>query len=84
MWSRAQVFVANKTSYRFQVISESIIQTAGPLGSMTDLAFLLTRELRSDGSGLITMRSACGRTVSCLPSPALAGRQFVEYLSAVP
>jgi hypothetical protein len=86
MWSRAQVFVTTKSAYRLQLVSDSVIQTAGPIRNEVGLAFLVTRRMNEDGSGVITMESGCGLVyVGCTPSAALAARQFFDYVSgAVP
>lgn len=85
MWSRAQLFVVQKTTYRLQIVTDSVIQTYGPLSDYEQaLGFTITREIGADGSGVIHMAARCGRAAQCLPSPGLASRQFRDYLVSTP
>ena len=85
MWSRAQLFAVQKTSFRLQIVTDSIIETHGPLtANDSALGFTITREIAADGSGVIRMSARCGRFAQCLPSPTLAGQQFRDYLITAP
>lgn len=85
MWSRAQLFVVQKTTFRLQIVTESVIETHGPITPYdTALGFTITRELAADGSGIIRLATRCGQAAQCLPSPTLAGQQFREYLISAP
>lgn len=85
MWSRAQLFVVQKTNYRLQIVTDAVIQTYGPISNYdTSLAFTVTRETAADGSGVIRMIARCGSAAQCLPPPTLAGQQFRDYLIATP
>lgn len=84
MWSRAQLFIVQKSGYRLQVATDSVLQTFGPMGASTALAFTVTRELAPDGSGVISMSAACDNMFGCIPSVTLTGQQFRDYLINVP
>lgn len=83
MWSRAQLFVLQKTSLRLQIVTDSVIQTYSPLTAYdSSLGFTITREVAADGSGVIRMQAICGSSASCIPPGTLAGQQFRDYLIA--
>lgn len=82
MWSRAQVFVAQKTALPINLVSDSVIQTAWSRPGDPALQMTITRKIAADGSGTITLLARCGALSGCLPSVGLAGRQFRDYLIA--
>lgn len=82
MWSRAQLYVAQKSRYPMVTVTESVIQTAPGRRSDPYLSFTITREIMSDGSGVIRFMAGCNNIFSCVPSTGEAGRQFFEYISA--
>ena len=80
MWSRAQAFVVQKSVYRLQLVSDSVIQTYGPGPRETFLAFTITKITHADGSGEILMRAGCANYLGCVPSVGTAAQQFAEYV----
>lgn len=80
MWSRAQLFVTQKSAYKVQMVSDSIIQTFGPLARDPGLAYLVTRETSSDGNGIITVRPRCANMFGCVPSISRGAQDFVAYV----
>ena len=85
MWSRAQLFVLQKTSLRLQIVTDSVIQTYSPVTVYdTSLGFTITRETAADGSGVIRMQAICGEAAACMPPGTLAGQQFRAYLITAP
>lgn len=81
MWSRAQLFVLQKTPLRLQIVTDSVIQTYAPLSVYdSSLGFTITRETAADGSGVIRMQTICGQAAACVPPGTLAGQQFRDYL----
>jgi hypothetical protein len=84
MWSRAQVFVTQRSGYRLQIVSDSVIQTFGPMRGDVGLAFTVTQEHATDGSGVIRMRAMCGNMFGCVPTVTSAGRDFYRWVSQTP
>lgn len=81
MWSRAQSYVAQRSHYKLQLVSESIIQTYS--GRIEDvwLSYLITRETAADGSGVIRFKAGCGNFFGCSPRPTEAAADFYTYIS---
>lgn len=85
MWSRAQLFVLQKTPLRLQIVTDSVIQTYSPLSPYDpSLGFTITRESAVDGSAVIRLVAICGQSAACVPPASLAGQQFREYLITAP
>jgi len=55
------------------VVSDAIIQTAGPIPSDTHWAYTITRQINGDGSGEIEIHGRCGNMFGCLPDSSTVG-----------
>lgn len=82
MWSRVQLYLAQKSSYKIQLVTDSIIQTYSGAHYEARLSYTITRELLPDGAGLIRFSAGCGNMFGCVPSAGEAGRDFNMYISA--
>ncbi|WP_288094407.1 hypothetical protein [Thiomonas sp.] len=71
-WQRAQAWVASHSAYRMQIVSDSVLQTYGPMGSDTGLAFMLTKTPNLQGGAAITIRASCDNMFGCIPDRYLA------------
>jgi len=80
-WQRAQAWVANNSEYGLETVTDTVIETHGPVAGRTGLAFRVTRVPDDKGDGArIFILAACGNAFGCSPAPAdalIAFRRFV-------
>ena len=82
-WQRAQVWIARNSRYRIQTANDVLIQTFGPGGSTTDLAFSLVREpVGAAGASLISITAGCDNIFGCFPDSASAVRDLKAFIVA--
>ena len=80
-WQRAQAWVANNSEYRLQTVTDTIIETHGPLAARTGLAFRITKIPDDKEGARIFVFAACGNVFGCSPTSTdavLAFRRFVR------
>lgn len=71
LWSRSQVWLANNSQYRIQLVNDNIIQTFGPIDGVGAIAYTVTKEKQTDGKTKIVVRGRCYQTVyGCMIDPA--------------
>ena len=79
-WQRAQAWVANNSEYRLQTVTDTIIETYGPLAARSGLAFRITKVPDDKEGARIYALPACSNVFGCSPTPAdavIAFRRFV-------
>jgi hypothetical protein len=79
-WQRAQAWVANNSEYRLQTVTDTIIETYGPLAARSGLAFRITKVPDDKEGARIYALPACSNAFGCTPAPAdavIAFRRFV-------
>jgi len=79
-WQRAQAWVANNSEYRLQTVTDTIIETYGPLAARSGLAFRITKVPDDKEGARIYALPACSNAFGCSPAPAdavIAFRRFV-------
>ena len=79
-WQRAQAWVANNSAYRLQTITDTVIETAGPLAARTGLAFRITRVPDDQEGARIYVMAACGNSVGCNPASSDAVVAFKRFV----
>jgi hypothetical protein len=80
-WQRAQAWVANNSRYRLQTITDTVIETYGPLATQTGLAFRITKVPDDKDGARIYVLPVCSNVFACSPTPAdavIAFKQFVR------
>lgn len=80
-WQRAQAWVANNSGYRLQTVTDTIIETYGPLAARTGLAFRITKVPDDKEGARIYALPVCGNAFGCSPTPAdalIAFKWFVR------
>jgi hypothetical protein len=79
-WSLATQWVQQHCAYKFQTISENVIQTMGPLHDDPRPAYTITKV--SDGKGVYTFAfdGGCDNIFGCVPSLLEAKASFVTYV----
>jgi hypothetical protein len=79
-WQRAQAWVANNSEYRLATVTDTILETYGPLAARTGLAFRITK-VRDDKEGArIYVLPACSNAFGCSPTPAAAITDFKRFV----
>ena len=80
-WQRAQAWVANNSEYRLQTVTDTIIETQGPLVARTGLAFRVTRVPDDKDGARIYILTACGNAFGCSPTSSDAVTAFKRFVS---
>src|SRR5262245_61328526 len=78
-WQRAQAWVANSSKYRLSVVTNTLIETSGPLPGRSDLAFRVTRIPRSDGANIL-IAADCDNAFGCTPRRTDAMVAFKRFV----
>jgi hypothetical protein len=79
-WQRAQAWVANNSEYGLETVTDTVIETHGPVAGRPGLAFRVTRVPDTKDGGRIFIIAACANAFGCSPAPAdalVAFRRFV-------
>ena len=79
-WQRAQAWVANNSEYRLQTVTDTILETFGPLAGRTGLAFRITKVPDDKGGARIFASPACGNVFGCSPTPTDAVVAFKRFV----
>jgi hypothetical protein len=79
-WQRAQAWVANNSAYRLQTITDTVIETAGPLAARTSLAYRITRVPDDQQGARIYVMAACGHLAGCNPASSDAVVAFKRFV----
>jgi hypothetical protein len=66
-WQRAQIWIANNSTYKIQTATDTIIETYGPMGTRVELAFRAIRIPNMNGSAQITLAAGCNNIFGCQP-----------------
>ncbi len=82
-WQAAQVWIAENSNFKIQTISDTLIQTYGPVSPDTDLAYTVMKVPQSGGANRIMIRAGCGNMFGCHPRPAEAAAKFKSYVLSV-
>ncbi|HEX6004908.1 MAG TPA: hypothetical protein VFZ14_13030 [Burkholderiales bacterium] len=79
-WQRAQAWVANNSVYRLQTVTDTVLETAGPLAARTSLAYRITRVPDNQDGARIYVMAACGSAMACNPAPSDAVIAFKRFV----
>lgn len=80
-WRRAQVWIANNSSYRIQSVTDTVITTHGPTSGSVERAYQIVRMPMENGQEQITIASGCGNIYGCnahADSMAASFKRFVK------
>lgn len=64
-WRRAQVWLANNSSYRIQSATDTVITTHGPSSGSIERAYQVVRMPMEGGREQITISSGCANIYGC-------------------
>jgi hypothetical protein len=79
-WQRAQAWVANNSAYRLQTVTDTIIETYGPVAAQTGLAFRITKVPDDKEGARIYALPVCSNVFGCTPTPADAVVSFKRFV----
>lgn len=79
-WQRAQAWIAANSRYRVQHVTDTVIQTYGPVTATFDLAYTVVKTPSADGSGRIAIACACGSLIHCEPTKTEATIAFKRFV----
>jgi hypothetical protein len=79
-WQRAQAWVANNSEYRLATVTDTILETYGPLAARTGLAFRITKVPDDKEGARIYVLPACSNAFGCSPTPAAAITDFKRFV----
>ena len=79
-WQRAQAWIAANSAYRVQHVTDTVIQTYGPMGATFALAYTVVKTPSPDGSGRIAIACACGNLIRCEPTKTEATIAFKRFV----
>ena len=79
-WRRAQAWVANNSEYRLQTVTDTIIETYGPIAPRRGLAFRITKVPDDREGARIYALPACSNAFGCTPAPTDAVVAFKRFV----
>ena len=82
-WQAAQVWVAKNSAYKMRVVTDSIIQTEGPIGYDPGLAFQVTKEPAREGAYEIAVAASCANLFGCQPGRYVGIAVLKNYLRTI-
>jgi hypothetical protein len=81
LWQRAQAWVANNSEYRLQTVTDTVIETQGPMVGRTALAYRVTRIPDKKDGARIYVLASCSNAFGCSPEPSTAVAAFKRFLT---
>jgi hypothetical protein len=79
-WQRAQAWVANNSEYRLQTITDTVIETQGPMVGRAGLAYRVTRVPDHKDGARIYVLASCNNAFGCSPEPSTAVAAFKRFV----
>src|SRR5215218_5815729 len=79
-WQRAQAWVANNSAYRLQTVTDTVIETSGPLPGRSGLAFRVTKVPDDKDGARIFAVPVCSNAFGCSPAPMDAVKAFKQFV----
>lgn len=81
-WKRAQVWIASNGHYRVRTVTDSIINTEGPVYAELWYAYQVTKEPQAGNREQIRIAMNCGNRFTCLDHPDKVAADFKRYVRA--
>lgn len=82
-WAAAQAWVANRTAYKIQVATSSLIETYNPPSGSTSIAARVVKEPIGDNGYQFIVSVWCGNIFGCQPDSWAAAIDFNRTINAV-
>jgi len=80
-WQRAQAWVASSSEYGLETVTDSVIETHGPVAGRTGLAFRVTRVPDDKDGARIFILAACANAFGCSPAATDALASFRRFVT---
>lgn len=80
-WKRGTDWIRSNSRFQIAVDKSDLFATFGAVYANTDLSFVLTRRVRSDGKTEIAARAWCGNVITCKPKPKDAMASLARVLN---
>jgi hypothetical protein len=81
-WQRTQAWIVSHSAYRLQIANDTVIETFGPFGGSTDLAFRAIKEpINASGAAEIHVSANCDNLIECFPHPTVAVAALKAYVN---
>ena len=81
-WERAQVWVAQNSSWKIQVATSVLIQTYNAADGSSYNHYSLMREPLESGTEVITMTTGCDNIFGCAVRADVARRSLYEFVTS--
>ena len=79
-WSRATQWVKQNSKYKFQTISENLMQTMGPLPQDPSPAYTVTKVSTGKNIYSIELDGGCDNWIGCIPSMLESKASFANFV----
>ncbi len=79
-WSRATQWVKQNSAYKFQTISDNLMQTMGPLPDDPRPAYTVTKISTENNIYAIELDGGCDNMFGCIPSMLEAKASFANFV----
>ncbi len=79
-WSRVTQWVKQNSAYKFQTVSDNVMQTMGPLPNDPSPAFTVTKTSAGKGTYSIELDGGCDNMFGCIPSMLQAKASFANFV----
>ena len=79
-WSRATQWVKQNSAYKFQTISDNLMQTMGPLPDDPSPAYTVTKVSTGKNIYTIELDGGCDNWIGCIPSIVEAKASFASFV----
>jgi len=79
-WSRAVQWVKVHSAYKFQTMSDNLIQTYGPFDSDPRSAFSITKVAQGNDIYIIDFSANCDNWIGCIPPVINLKADFVNFV----
>lgn len=83
MWETAQVWVAQNSAFRMQIVTNVLLETFGPPANDPNIAVRVIKEPTSNTSYRFLVTVYCNNIFGCNPNQYLAAIDFNNTLNAV-
>ena len=79
-WSRATQWVKQNSAYKFQTVSDNLMQTMGPLPDDPSPAYTVTKVSTGNNIYAIELDGGCDNMLGCIPSMLESKASFANFV----
>ena len=81
-WSRATGWIAQNSSYKVQTVSDTIIQTMGPLPDSPRAEFIVSKVSIGNDLYSLKLNGGCDNMFGCIPPLQDSALSFANFVNA--